>query len=61
MLISIGDALSGGDLGVPALLVVVFFCDPEKFCTILDHVHRYDGSRTTFLRHRGVGWVSFHS
>jgi hypothetical protein len=40
------------------LLVVASFCDPEKFCTLSDHVHQYDGSHTTSLHHRGVGRVS---
>jgi hypothetical protein len=43
------------------LLVAAFFYDPEKFCTLPDHVHRCDESRTTFLRHRDVGRVSFPS
>jgi hypothetical protein len=33
--------------------VVASSCDPEKFCTLSDHVLRYDGSHTTFLRHQG--------
>jgi hypothetical protein len=43
---------------VPVLLVAASFSDPEKFCTLLDHVHRYDGSHTTFLHHQGVERVS---
>jgi hypothetical protein len=43
---------------MPALLVVAFFCGPEKFCTLLDHAHRYGGSRTTFLHHQGIRRVS---
>jgi hypothetical protein len=37
---------------VPVLLVPTFFYDTEKFYTLPDHVYRYDGSHTTFLRHR---------
>jgi hypothetical protein len=43
---------------VPALLVVTSFCDSKKFFTLSDHVHRYDGSRTTSLHYWGVGRVS---
>jgi hypothetical protein len=43
------------------LLVVAFFYDPEKFYTLSNHVHRYDGFHTTFLRHQGIGRVSFSS
>jgi hypothetical protein len=46
---------------VSALLVAAFFCDSKKFCTLSDHAHRYNGSRTTFLRYRGVGRVTFPS
>jgi hypothetical protein len=54
----LGDALPDGDLKVPALLVAASFYDPEKFCTLLDRVHRYDGSHTTSLHHRCVKRVS---
>jgi hypothetical protein len=40
------------------LLVAASFCDREKFCTHSDHVHRYDGSRSTYLHYQGVGRVS---
>jgi hypothetical protein len=43
------------------MLVAAFFYDPEKFYTLPDHVHRYDGSRTTFLRPGGAGRVAFPS
>jgi hypothetical protein len=39
-----------GAPGPPVLLVVASSYDPEKFCTLLDHVLRCDGSRTTSLR-----------
>jgi hypothetical protein len=55
---SLDDALPDEDLEVLVLLVAASFYDPERFCTLLDHVHRYDGSRTTFLHHRGVRRVS---
>jgi hypothetical protein len=48
-------------LGVPALLEAASFCDPEKFCTLPDHVNRCDGFRTTSLRRQGVRRVSFPS
>jgi hypothetical protein len=35
------------------LLVVPSSYDLEKFCTLIDHVLRWDGSRTTSLRHQG--------
>jgi hypothetical protein len=35
------------------LVVVASSCDPEKFCTILDRVPRYNGSRITSLHHQG--------
>jgi hypothetical protein len=39
---------------VLALLVVVASSyDPEKFCTLLDHALRCDGSHTTSLRRQG--------
>jgi hypothetical protein len=37
------------------LLVVASSYDPKKFCTLLDHVLRCDGSRTTSLRHQDDG------
>jgi hypothetical protein len=40
------------------LLVVASSCDLEKFCTLLDHVLRYDGSRTTSLHHQIDGNAS---
>jgi hypothetical protein len=46
---------------VPALLEAASFYDPEKFCILLDHVYRCDGFRTTSLRYRGIGRVSFTS
>jgi hypothetical protein len=33
--------------------VVASSCDPEKFCTLLDHVLRCDGSHTTSLHRQG--------
>jgi hypothetical protein len=60
-LIGLNDVLPGGDLGVSTLLAAAPFYDPEKFCTLPDHVHRCDGSHTTSLRCRGVGRVSFPS
>jgi hypothetical protein len=43
---------------VLTLLVAVFSCDLEKFCTLPDHVLWYDESHTTSLHHRGIGRVS---
>jgi hypothetical protein len=38
--------------------VVAPFCDPEKLCTLSDHVMRYDRSRNTSLHRQGDGTVS---
>jgi hypothetical protein len=38
--------------------VVASSCDPEKFCTVPNHILRYDGSRTTSLHHQGDGKAS---
>jgi hypothetical protein len=43
---------------VSALLAVASFCDLKKFYTLSDHVHRYGGSHTIFLHHRGIISVS---
>jgi hypothetical protein len=48
----LGDVHPVGALG-PPVLVVASSCDPEKFCTLLDHVLRCDGSRTSSLRRQG--------
>jgi hypothetical protein len=42
----------------PPVQVVASSYEPEKFCTLSDHVLWYDGSHTTSLRQQGDATVS---
>jgi hypothetical protein len=57
----LGDGHPDEALGPSVLLLVVSSCGPKKFCTLSDHVQRYNGSRTTSLHRQGDGKASFLS